>query len=65
MDSAPRTSRNVILGLRTIRRRITSGATTASSRPTSPAVDDPTVSPKQERDPRRSGRRRSRRWPPI
>ena len=45
MASAPRTSRTVITGLSTIRRRITIGATTASSRPTRPAVVLPTVSP--------------------
>ena len=35
----------MILGLRTIRRRMTSGATIASNKPTRPAVDVATVSP--------------------
>ena len=50
MASAPRTSRTVITGLSTIRRRITIGATTANSRPTSPAVALPTVSPRRSDD---------------
>ena len=38
-------SRTVIVGLRTIRRRMTTGATIASNRPTNPAVAVATVSP--------------------
>ena len=39
----------MIRGLSTIRRRMTSGATMASSNPTRPAVDDATVSPEEQR----------------
>ena len=50
MASAPSTSRTVMVGLTTIRRRITSGATTASRSPTRPAVEVPASSPRKLAD---------------